>query len=305
MRVLVTGGAGFIASHIVDALIGQGHSVAVVDDLSRGKESNVNPKARLYKVDICSPALESVFDQEKPELVDHHAARTSVNHSVLHPVDDATVNILGSLNLLQNCVRSGVGQVIYASTGGALYGEPRYLPCDEEHPINPLSPYGSSKHAVEHYLFLYRANWHLDYTVLRYPNVYGARQDPFGEAGVVAIFADRMRKREPVSIYGSGEQERDFVNVADVVQANLRAIGHGGGRTLNLGSGGSISVNHLFRTMSTIANYNLEPVYAPARSGEVFKIYLATDRIRKELGWAPGVSLAEGLKTTLAYYAGS
>ena len=302
MRVMVTGGAGFIASHLVDALVERGHDVAVVDDLSRGTESNVNPKARLYALDICSESLASVFDEQRPELVFHHAARTSVNHSMLQPIDDARVNILGSLNLLQNCVRTGVGQVVYASTGGALYGNPEYLPCDEDHPINPLSPYGASKHAVEHYLYLFRTNWNLDYSILRYPNVYGPRQDPFGEAGVVAIFANRMCSGDSVRINGTGQQERDFVNVKDIVQANLAVIGHGGGRIYNLGSGGSISINELFGTMKTLSGYHLEPVYGPALSGEVFKIYLSTDRIEKELGWTPKVSLNEGLMSTIDYH---
>jgi UDP-glucose 4-epimerase len=302
MRVLVTGGAGFIGSHVVDGFINAGYDVAVVDDLSREKQSNVNPKARLYTVDIRSPSLASVFERERPELVDHHAARTSVNHSLSDPGDDASVNVLGSINLLQNCVKFAVKQVIYASTGGALYGEPRYLPCDEDHPLHPLSPYGASKLAVERYLYIYRINWGLDYNILRYPNVYGPRQDSFAEGGVVAIFADSMSKKNPVTIFGTGQQERDFINVNDVVQANLAVVGHGNGATYNLGSGGSISINKLFQTMKFLAGYDSEAIYGPARKGEVFKIYLSTKRIRKELGWTPKVNLNNGLQTTLEYY---
>jgi UDP-glucose 4-epimerase len=302
MRVLVTGGAGFIGSHIVDGFISAGCDVAVVDDLSRGKQTNINPKARLYTVDIRSPSLASVFEKERPELVDHHAARTSVNHSLSDPVDDASVNTLGSINLLQNCIKYSVQQVIYASTGGALYGEPIYLPCDEDHPLHPLSPYGVSKLTIEYYLYLYRVNWDLNYTVLRYPNVYGPRQDAFAEGGVVAIFADSMSKKKPVTIFGTGQQERDFIYVNDVVRANLAVIGHGSGTTYNLGSGGSISINELFRTMKSLAGYEYEAIYGTARKGEVFKIYLSTERIRKELDWIPKVKLNDGLLTTYKYY---
>jgi|WetSurMetagenome_2_1015567.scaffolds.fasta_scaffold08851_2 UDP-glucose 4-epimerase len=303
MRVIVTGGAGFIGSHLVDALIENGYEVAVVDNLSRGKPDNVNSKAKLYTVDICSQDLKPVFDQVRPNLVFHLAARTSVNHSITDPVDDASVNILGSINLFQNCARTGVTQLIYSSTGGALYGEPQYLPCDEDHPINPLSPYGASKHAAEHYLYIFRTLHHLDYTILRYPNVYGPRQDSLGEAGVIAIFADRMNRGQPVTIYGTGKQERDFLYVQDIVRANLAVISNGGGKIYNLSSGGSISINDLFEKMKKIARYRKDPIYEPARSGEVFKIYLSTDRIEKESGWKPQISLDEGLTATLKYYA--
>ena len=303
MRVLVTGGAGFIGSHVVDALVKAGHSVAVVDDLSKGSETNINREARFYRLDICSSSLAEVFESEKPEIVNHHAARTSVNHSLADPIDDARVNILGSLNLLQNCVKAGVKQVVYASTGGALYGEPQYLPCDEAHPINPLSPYGASKHTVEKYLNVYRANCDLQYTVLRYPNVYGPRQSSHAEGGVIAIFADRMARNEPLTIYGTGQQERDFIYVGDVARANLMAIGRGLGNAYNLGSGGSISVNELFKTMKSMTGYELEVEYGPARAGEVFKIFLKTDRIARDLGWRPSVDLIDGLRNALEYHA--
>ena len=192
--------------------------------------------------------------------------------------------------------------MIYASSGGALYGEPQYLPCNEDHPINPLSPYGASKHAVEHYLHIYRINWGLDYTVLRYANVYGARQNPFGEAGVVAVFSNCMPKGQPVTIYGTGEQERDFVYVADIVKANLLAITNGSSKIYNLGSGESISINELFRILKSLTGYKQEPVYAPARSGEVVKIYLGVDKVKQELGWIPKVNLQQGLKQTLEFY---
>ncbi|MDO8690820.1 MAG: NAD-dependent epimerase/dehydratase family protein, partial [Dehalococcoidia bacterium] len=219
MKVLVTGGAGFIGSHVVDGLIAQGHRVVVVDNLSTGSRDNLNPQAFFYEVDIRSPQLVEVFAQERPDLVDHHAAQMSVNRSVQNPREDAEINVLGSLNVIECCRNFGVKKVVYISTGGAMYGEPQYLPCDEAHPINPLSPYGVTKHNAEHYLFTYRHLYGLNYTVLRYPNVYGPRQDPLGEAGVVAIFTGKMLEGQQAVINGSGEQERDFVYVADLVEA--------------------------------------------------------------------------------------
>jgi UDP-glucose 4-epimerase len=303
MKIMVTGGAGFIASHVVDALIEDGHDVVVVDDLSRGRLEYINPKARFFQMDLTSPFLEQVFSEVKPELVNHHAARTSVNQSMTDPINDARVNILGSLNILQNCVKYGVKHIIYASTGGALYGEPKYLPCDEDHPINPLSPYGASKHAVEHYLYLFRTNWNLDYTILRYPNVYGPRQDPYGEAGVIAIFANRMCRNEEVTINGSGLQERDFLFIKDIVRANIIVTARKGeGKVYNLGSGGSVSINTLFQTLKELSGYKIEPKYRPALKGEVFKIYLDTRRINEDLGWVPSIGFNEGLKATFEYY---
>ena len=246
--MLVTGGAGFIGSHVVDALIEEGHSVVVIDDLSSGKREHVHHDAKFHQLDIRSPDLEGVFAEERPEVVNHHAAQVDVRVSMADPIFDADVNILGSLNLLE-CARShGVEKLIYASTGGAVYGQPAYLPCDEDHPVEPICPYGISKLAVEHYLYLYRQSYGLEYTILRYANVYGPRQDPFGEGGVVAIFARQMVEGEQVVINGSGEQERDFVYVDDVVRANLVAMERGDGETYNLGRGVGTSVNELFAT---------------------------------------------------------
>jgi len=234
MKILVTGGAGFIGSTIVDLFIQEGHNVAVVDDLSTGHLKNLNPQARFYELDIRSPQLAEVFRSEKPEVVCHQAAKANVRESFELPLLYADVNVLGSLNILECCRTNRTRKVIYASTGGAVYGEPETLPVDELHPINPLDPYGASKHHVEHYLHLYHVNFGLDYTVLRYPNVFGPRQDPYGEAGVIAIFSVQMLKRDPVIINGSGEQERDFVHVSDVAQANLLALSKGGGKILNI-----------------------------------------------------------------------
>ncbi len=213
MKILVTGGAGFIGSHVADAFVNEGHEVVIVDDLSTGRKQNLNPKARFYEMDIRDPKLEEVFAHEKPDVVDHHAAQMSVRISVQDPLRDADINIRGSLNILENCVKHQVKKVIYISSGGAAYGEPEYLPCDEAHPVNPICQYGASKHTVEHYLYIYHVNYGLNYTVLRYPNVYGPRQDPHGEAGVVAIFTGQMLAGEQVVINGDGEQVRDFAYV--------------------------------------------------------------------------------------------
>ncbi len=300
MRILVTGGAGFIASHVVDAYIADGHEVVIVDDLSTGHRENLHPQARFYEMDIRDPALADVFAAERPEVVNHHGAQMSVRVSVDEPLRDASINVIGSLNLFECARQAGVRKVIYISTGGAAYGEPRYLPCDEGHPIDPLCPYGISKHTPEHYLALYERLYHLDYTVLRYPNVYGPRQDPHGEAGVVAIFAGKMLRGEPVVINGSGEQERDFVAIGDIAAANLAALWHGDGEIINLGSGCGTSVIKIFAALAEITGYCQSPLFGPEKSGEVFKIYLTGDKARLLLRWRPTVSLGKGLAMTVA-----
>jgi len=303
MRILVTGGAGFIGSHVVDALIEEGHEVTVVDDLSTGKRRNLNPQAKFYRLDIRDASgLEEVFASERPEIVDHHAAKANVRESLRDPVLYAEVNVIGSLNLLELSRKYEVKKFIYASTGGAVYGEPEYLPADEAHPINPLDPYGASKHFVEHYLHLYGINYGLHYTILRYPNVYGPRQDPYGEAGVVAIFTGQMLRGEQAVINGSGEQERDFVYVDDIVEANLLALDKGDGEIYNLGWGFGTSVNEIFARLKEFTGYALDPVHGPPIQGEVFKIYLDATKAREELGWVPQVSLDEGLRRTVEYF---
>lgn len=302
LKILVTGGVGFIGSHVVDALINQGYQVVVVDDLSAGSQRNLNPRARLYKIAIQDPALGEVFAAERPDCVNHHAAQMSVRVSVERPLLDAEVNILGSLNVLEACRAFGVKKLVYISTGGAAVGEPRYLPVDEKHPADPVSPYGVTKHTVEHYLYLYKVNYGLNYTVLRYPNVYGPRQDPYGEAGVVAIFIGQMLRGEPVTINGTGEQERDFVYVADIVDANLLALEKGDGEVYNLGSGVGTSVNEIFRRLARLTGYTQAPRHGPPLPGEVFKIYLDATKARRELGWQPAVSLEEGLSLTVDFF---
>jgi UDP-glucose 4-epimerase len=302
MKILVTGGAGFIASHVVDALLDAGHDVAIVDNLSTGRRRNINPRARFYEVDIRSPELARVLAEERPEVIDHHAAQMDVRRSISDPVYDADINVLGSLNMLELARQHGVRKVIYISSGGAVYGEPVYLPCDEDHPIDPLCPYGATKHVVEHYLFMYRHNYGLDYTVLRYGNVYGPRQDPYGEAGVVAIFTGLMLAGQPTVVNGNGEQERDFVYVGDCVRANVLALNSGSGQIYNVGCGVGTTVNEIFAHLKDISGYPLEPVHGPAKLGETFKIYLEVGKARREMGWEPRVTLREGLEKTVDYF---
>ena len=303
MKILVTGGAGFIGSHVVDTLLANGHEVVVVDDLSTGRLSNLNPAATFYQVDIRSPQMEEIFEEERPQFVDHHAAQMDVRRSIEDPLFDADVNVLGSIKLIELAKKYGVKRFIYISTGGAVYGEPEYLPCDELHPVNPICPYGASKHTVEHYLYMYKENYDLDYVVLRYPNVYGPRQDPHGEAGVVAIFTGQMLEGEQVVINGDGEQQRDFVYVEDCARANLLALDTEHKNTIyNLGFGRGTSINEIFSNLKTITDYELPAVNGPAKVGETRRIYLEASRANQHLGWTPTVGLEEGLKKTVEYF---
>ena len=303
MKILVTGGAGFIGSHVVDTYVADGHQVIVVDDLSTGRRTNLNPAATFYQVDIRSPQLEEVFEVERPEAINHHAAQMDVRRSVAEPIFDADVNVLGSINLLELARRFEVKRIIYISTGGAVYGEPVYLPCDEAHPINPICPYGASKHTVEHYLFMYQEMYGLEYVVLRYPNVYGPRQDPHGEAGVVAIFTGQMLSGEQVVINGDGDQERDFVYVGDCARANLLALRTENANTIyNLGLGQGISVNEVFSTLKPITDYPLDAMHGPAKLGETRRIFLDATRASESLGWRARIDLKAGLQKTVEYF---
>lgn len=302
MKILVTGGAGFIGSHVVDLCIKQGLEVVVIDDLSTGRQSNLNQEATFYQMDIRSPEIIDVFDRERPDLVSHHAAQIDVRRSVKEPLFDADVNILGSLNLIICATKYNVKRFIYISTGGAVYGEPEYLPCDEAHPINPVCQYGASKHTVEHYLAMYQQNYGLNYTVLRYPNVYGPRQDPKGEAGVVAIFTGKMLSAMPVIINGDGNQERDFVHVADCAYANLLAINADHNGIFNLGTGRGTSVNQIFESLRKIINYDNEASFGPPKLGETYRIFLDAQKAYRELGWEPKVDLEEGLRSTVDFF---
>ncbi len=292
MRILVTGGAGFIGSHVADRFAELGHEVAVLDDLSTGFREFVNPRARFYQADLRdAAALERCFAEFRPEVVDHHAAQIDVRQSVTDPIHDAGINIVGALGLLMACTRHGVRKFVYASTGGALYGEGRSLPATEDHPVNPESPYGVSKHTLEHYLYLWKLLHGLDYTVLRYPNVYGPRQNPHGEAGVNAIFIGLMLEGKRPRIFGTGEQVRDYLFVLTC----------GSGEMVNLGTGVGTSVNDIFRELKAILGFAEEPIYEPPRAGEVQRIYLDATRAKRVLGWAPSTSFVEGLKQTVEW----
>ena len=301
MKILVSGGAGFIGSHLVDALVGLGHQVVVVDNLSSGLRQNINPGAKFYQVSIRDQELATIFEQERPQLVYHHAAQINVRRSADNPILDAEENILGSLNVITNCLRSGVKKIIYASTGGAIYGEAEYLPADEKHQINPISQYGVSKHAVEHYLYLYGAVYGLEYVILRYSNVYGPRQNSRGEAGVVAIFAAQMLSGERPTIFGRGDKTRDYVYVSDVVQANILALERGKNAIYNIGTGVETSDQQIFDTLAEVLGYKGDPIYAPYRKGEIYRICLDRSKAQEDLGWSPRVSLKEGIAETAEY----
>ncbi|HEY4712534.1 MAG TPA: NAD-dependent epimerase/dehydratase family protein [Dehalococcoidia bacterium] len=302
MKVLVTGGAGFIGSHLVDALIQRGYQVVVVDNLSTGRVENINPAATFYRTDICSPELERIFEKESPELVNHQAAQTVIQKSREDPVFDAQQNILGSLNLILQCLRFGVKRIVYASSGGAIYGEPEYRPVDESHPVHPISYYGISKHTAEHYLRLAHLEHTLSYVVLRYSNVYGPRQNPKGEAGVVAIFTGQMLQGERPTIFGKGDKTRDYVHVADVVMANLLAMEKSGTGIYNIGTGVETSDQEMFELLAELTGYQGSPRYTPGREGEIYRISLDCCKAQKELGWQPRFLLREGLRDTVNYY---
>ncbi len=302
MKVLVTGGAGFIGSHVVDQMLSAGHEVSVVDNLRTGHRANVSPDVELHDVDIRDAvALRQVFEAQRPEVVSHQAAQASVRLSMEDPVGDADINVIGSLQVLEACRYSGVRKLIYAGTGGAAVGEPRYTPVDEDHPVNPLSPYGANKHAVEHYCSLYRANWGLQTTILRYSNIYGPRQDPHGEAGVIAIFVGQMLAGgDPgPTVNGTGEQERDYVYVSDVAEANVLALERGDGGMYHLGTGLGTSVNELFDRLAGMIGYRRPRQHGAALPGEVYKIALSAERAKRDLGWQARVPLEAGLRLTV------
>ncbi len=302
-KVLVTGGAGFIGSNIADLLLEKGYEVIVVDNLSTGSRRNLDKDVKLYVKDICKADVRSIFEKEKPDYVIHEAAQINVRKSITNPVFDATVNILGSINILSCCKDYGVKKVIYASSGGAIYGEPVRLPADEKHPIRPLCPYGASKYSVENYLYIYKKNFGLDYVALRYANVYGPRQDPLGEAGVIAIFMNKLSKREKPVIYGDGEQTRDFVYVGDIANANLAALEkETNGTEYNIGTGVETSVNQLYEKMRNAMKTDTSAVHADPVPGEVRRIYLDNSLAQKDLNWKPETNLETGLKKTLQWY---
>ena len=300
-KALVTGGAGFIGSHLVDRLIFEGFRVAIVDDLSAGSLKNLNPAATFYHSDITQSSVDEIFSREQPDIVFHLAARVSVTFSAQNPVDNAEVNVIGTLRLLDAARRMGLEKFIFSSTGGAIYGNPEENPCSEETPALPISPYGLSKYMAEQYIDLFHRLYRLNYTNLRYGNVYGPRQDPHGEAGVISIFIQSMLDGSQPRIFGDGTQERDFVYVGDIVEANIRAIDGGHNCTLNIGSGEGTSVNRLYELLQDAVNYYWEAEHRPRRPGEVHRISLDCAEALNQLGWSPQISLLEGLQRTVEY----
>ncbi len=304
MRILVSGGAGFIGSHTVDALAAAGgHEIAIIDDLSAGKREQVNPRARFYQADLRdAAAVRGVFERERPEVLVHLAAQMDVRRSVADPAFDAQVNLVGFLNLMEAGRERGLRRVIFSSTGGAIYGEQECFPCDEEHPLRPVSPYGVAKLATEKYLFFYHAQYGIDYVALRYANVYGPRQDPHGEAGVVAIFCGRILEGRPVTIYGDGGQTRDYVYVADVVRANVAALASTVSGAFNIGTGVETSVNQLYEALARAAGSSRAAEFGPSRAGEQRRSVILPERAARALGWRPQVELSDGLAQALRFF---
>ncbi len=300
-RVLVTGGAGFIGSHVAEEFINSGYEVLVIDDLSSGKRENVPSQAKFIQMDICSEELEDVFEDFKPKFVAHLAAQIDVRKSVSNPIFDAKVNILGGINILQQSVKYGVNKFVFASTGGAIYGEAEVMPVPETYSPKPLSPYGTSKLAFEHYIGLYQRLYGLRYMILRLPNVYGPRQSPEGEAGVCSILSGLMLKGKKPVLYGFGEPMRDYVYVKDIARAFLLAVEKGENETVNLGSAIGTRVREIFDIIAEIIGYRDEPELAPLRPGEVHSIYISGEKAKQILGWQPQVPLKEGLRYTVEY----
>lgn len=304
MKILVTGGAGFIASHIVDAYINLGHRVIVVDNLSTGKKEFVNKKAKFYKTDVRNrEEIEKIIVEEKPEIINHHAAQISVRNSVENPIFDAEVNILGLLNLLEASRKVGLKKIIFASSGGVVYGEANILPTPEDYmPLKPLSPYGVSKLASEYYLQVYKENYKIPYLALRYSNVYGPRQNPFGEAGVVAIFSLKLLKGETPIINGDGKQTRDYVYVGDVVDVNKIALSKDAAGSFNIGTGIETNVVEIYRNLKNIIGSNTTANHGSAKFREQRRSCLDSQKAAKILGWRAKISLQEGLKKTVEYF---
>lgn len=304
MKILVTGGAGFIASHVVDAYINLGHDVVVVDNLSSGKKEFINKKAKFYQADIRDrDKISRIFVKERPEVINHHAAQISVRNSVEDPLNDAEVNLLGLLNLLEEGRKIGVKKIIFASSGGVVYGEATNIPTPEDYnPLQPLSPYGVSKLASEYFLHVYQKMYKMPYIALRYSNVYGPRQNPHGEAGVVAIFSLKLLKGGNPIINGDGKQTRDYIYVGDVVEANKIALTSSEIGSFNIGTGIETNVLEIYQNIKEITGTSASAKHGPAKSGEQKRSVLSFQKARKILGWEPKVILKEGLKKTVEYF---
>jgi UDP-glucose 4-epimerase len=302
MKILVTGGAGFIASHVTDAYLAAGHDVVILDNLSTGKRENINPKAKFYEMDIQDEKVKAVFAAEKFDVVNHHAAQMDIRKSVADPLYDARVNILGTLNLLQNSVESKVKKFIFVSSGGAVYGEQEQFPAPETHQTNPLSPYGVAKLTGEKYLYFYHTSYNLNFGVLRYANVYGPRQSPHGEAGVVAIFTTRLLNGENPTINGDGKQTRDYVFVGDVVQANVKLLNFAANAVFNIGTAQETDVNYIFDRLNAACGAQKPRIHGPAKKGEQLRSVVDFSQAKRLLGWEPQVALNEGLKKTVEFF---
>lgn len=300
MKILVTGGAGFIGSHVVDAFVAAGHQVVVVDDLSTGYRKNLNTSATFYEMDIRSPEIGRVFGTEKPDMVSHLAAQINVTRSVKEPIFDAETNVLGTINLLENCVKHGVKRFVFSSTAGAIYGEPESLPASETCEPNPMSHYGVSKLAAEYYIRLYHMVYGLTFVILRYSNVFGPRQVPHGECGVCAVLTDLMVQGKQPTLFGFGTPLRDYVYVGDVARANVLAAEKGDNATMHVASGKGTSVMQIFEALKELTNFAGEPIMKPLRPGEIERIVTTNDKARELLGWEPTVGLREGLALVVA-----
>ncbi|MBC8183083.1 NAD-dependent epimerase/dehydratase family protein [candidate division KSB1 bacterium] len=302
MKILVTGGAGFIASHVTDAYINQGHEVVVIDNLSTGIRDNINAQASFVEMDIQDSQIFDLFEKEKFDVVNHHAAQMDIRLSVKDPTFDARNNILGTINLAEAAVRNDVKKFIFISSGGAIYGEQDYFPADEIHPTRPLSPYGIAKLTGEKYLYYYNKTYDLNFVSLRYANVYGPRQNPHGEAGVIAIFASKLFNNETPVINGEGKQTRDYVYVADVVQANVKALNYNQSDYFNIGTGIETDVNELFYHVNHLTDSHVEEKHGPAKPGEQQRSVLNNKKAKELLNWQPTVQLEDGLKKTVDFF---
>ncbi len=300
MKIVVTGGAGFIASHVVDAYVNAGHTVVVIDNLATGFRKNLNPKAKFYEADIRdAKKIEAIFKKEKPQIVNHHAAIAEVVKSLRDPMPTFDVNITGTVNLLLSSGMYGVKKFIFSSTGGAIYGEPKKIPADESTEPVPLSPYGLSKHVGELMIKFYAKTYGFDYLIFRYPNVYGPRQNPKGEAGVVAIFGGLMKAGIRPTIFGDGTKTRDYTFVADIARANMLVLKKGKNEIINLGWGKKISDRMIFDTIANDTHFKEKPIFAPYRKGEVYQIAITNAKAKKILGWQPKVEFEKGIQKTL------
>ena len=306
MKVLVTGGAGFIASHIADAFIERGNEVVILDNLSSGQEENLNPKAEFVRGDITDPEfIGRLFGEHRFDIINHHAAQLDVRKSVTDPTFDCTTNIIGTLNLLEAAREQGrLKRFMFASTGGAIYGEQDYFPADEQHPTRPISPYGVAKRSVELYLHYYQQMHGMEYASFRYTNVYGPRQSPHGEAGVIAIFTEKLLDGEECVINGDGTQTRDYVYVGDLVRAHMLALDKlQGSDIFNVCTGIETDVNQIFQVLSEHTTQGIaQPQHGPAKSGEQQRSVCSYKHIQHTLGWKPEVNLMDGLRETVEFF---